>query len=1369
MKIIAMMLVFIMLTTVLPFAVLAEPIELAELTESTELIAPTEATVLDESIESTEPTEQTELVESAEIEQAMADITYTLLTGNDSNIVSKSLYLPVMHDNGVAIKWSTSNKNYITDSGRVIRPRNDQFDEHVTLTAVFSYNGESASKEFEFTVLADEPFVDPCNIDNNSGQFMTDEEFFGVWDGSQWTVEGKFDYNNPKLSEIEDAAKQGNYTLAKQELLEHMKSRPILSAPGRNEPKAFGETYRILGYDISLIYHSSWDVLGGDSYREYSIPVRENKVKNYSPFETFNIFPADNDCAEVLIASGHHPNAAYRPRVEMMIDNELQTFEAVDCVTIRAGQYSGTNYGGEPDTKAKLFGGYLSDETYQTIIKFDFSGIDRDAQISSPRLILHCKQAQNFEEPKKLVLSSSIQDMDWDENNLTWDRIVWRSYNFNGSDLEDVWNIDALQKPGFDKSSSQAMSNWIGISSLAGEYAYTNDEQYAYIAITRMMEFISTVCKGNMPAGGAWSKEDEAVKLETPPRGGFYNPEQTQLRLNQFRSVMDGGLFRSEYMTPDACTALLKNAWDATDALVRYSFQIQDFGHRTSATMYSSKFFATFPEFKDSRGAWPEISKNKLELILPNYINSDGSVFQATTGTYMETCFDNPMSVKVSLEEIGVEFPEELNETFRRTLYYLLQVRFPGGTTAPVWGDDNFFPSNYTYAPDRYGQYMETYDEPYLRYLDSLGQKGDIPVWTSYQWPIGKQTMMRSGWMSQDKALYTSMRGAGNHGHYDDNSVVVYADGRTLLIDPGFNHNAYDATVKYDGISVYNYQMSTEQHNTIQINGANHRQTYNNNTNTIDDWATNSRFDFLQQTSRSYREAEHQRTITFLKSGFWIVSDLLTPSNMNASNTYKQLWHTEVNADISHDNDKRIFTNYPVGSNIIVASADRNDPNVSLVMEDGFNVSPWVPTKFSYYLRENTKGKTTFDTVLLPVNGQNGNINVDRIELGVPATEATAMKFLATVNEVQYRVYYLLDYEHNPGRTRTFEKYKTNGKMTVVREDVEGRVRELALRNGNVVSYEDGSPLLKLDGQFDDFAFSVDGSKLSIEASCDLEDLNGAEIVINGIDIKTVEFKKAVSSDIDAVPTTVESVEFAKDGDTIVLYGDSVPPVIEKDPVKPTLKPGFSGGSSGSNGGSVVIPPEPVKPVPDEPVVPPSGNSEFKDTLGHWAEEYIIKLKERGVIQGNPDGNFYPDSQITRAEILAMVVRALNIPESQYDGQFEDVSDGDWYSGVIQSALNAGLISKDIVFRPNDSITREEIAKIIVLSSGQEVFDGTTGDITEYTDNNDISGWAVRYVKTANQLGLMSGMTDGSFAPKGMATRAQAAAVIERLLTLLHN
>lgn len=211
---------------------------------------------------------------------------------------------------------------------------------------------------------------------------------------------------------------------------------------------------------------------------------------------------------------------------------------------------------------------------------------------------------------------------------------------------------------------------------------------------------------------------------------------------------------------------------------------------------------------------------------------------------------------------------------------------------------------------------------------------------------------------------------------------------------------------------------------------------------------------------------------------------------------------------------------------------------------------------------------------------------------------------------------------------------------------------------------------------------------------------------------------------------------------------------------------GGSSGSSGSlhsgTGGGVSANASIAVPVP-------TLQNNFTDIKGHWAEMYINKLKDRGIVKGNPDGNFYPESQITRAEILAMVIRALNISESKYDGQFKDVSDNDWYSGVVQSALDAELISKDTLFRPNDSITREEIAKIVVQSMRQKGHNISNGDTLAYTDTDIISGWAVEYVREATYLGLMSGMGDGSFAPKGIATRAQAAAVIERLLTLISN
>ena len=177
--------------------------------------------------------------------------------------------------------------------------------------------------------------------------------------------------------------------------------------------------------------------------------------------------------------------------------------------------------------------------------------------------------------------------------------------------------------------------------------------------------------------------------------------------------------------------------------------------------------------------------------------------------------------------------------------------------------------------------------------------------------------------------------------------------------------------------------------------------------------------------------------------------------------------------------------------------------------------------------------------------------------------------------------------------------------------------------------------------------------------------------------------------------------------------------------------------------------------------------NEFADTKGHWAEGYINSLKKRGIVKGDSNGNFNPEFQITRAELLAMVIRALGVSESNYKGQFNDVSANDWFAGIVQASLDAGIISKDITFRPNDSITREEIAKIIVQSVGDKAQSIGTDNALEYTDKDAIGSWAVEYVKTATELGLMSGMDNGSFAPKGIATRAQAATVIERLMTLL--
>ena len=172
------------------------------------------------------------------------------------------------------------------------------------------------------------------------------------------------------------------------------------------------------------------------------------------------------------------------------------------------------------------------------------------------------------------------------------------------------------------------------------------------------------------------------------------------------------------------------------------------------------------------------------------------------------------------------------------------------------------------------------------------------------------------------------------------------------------------------------------------------------------------------------------------------------------------------------------------------------------------------------------------------------------------------------------------------------------------------------------------------------------------------------------------------------------------------------------------------------------------------------------DIDGHWAKEYIEDIRLKGIVKGDSEGRFHPDNPISRGELTAMVVRAAGLGETEYAGGFEDVRAEDWYAGVIQTALDKGLIASDRAFRPRDNITREEMSKIIAgtarLLQGRQ--DPPEEFRTGYTDENQISGWADEFVRFVSYHGLMSGMEDGSFRPAGAATRAEVATVISRML-----
>ena len=172
-----------------------------------------------------------------------------------------------------------------------------------------------------------------------------------------------------------------------------------------------------------------------------------------------------------------------------------------------------------------------------------------------------------------------------------------------------------------------------------------------------------------------------------------------------------------------------------------------------------------------------------------------------------------------------------------------------------------------------------------------------------------------------------------------------------------------------------------------------------------------------------------------------------------------------------------------------------------------------------------------------------------------------------------------------------------------------------------------------------------------------------------------------------------------------------------------------------------------------------------KELEGHWGREEILWLLEKGIIKGNGSSLKLADS-VSRAEFATMILRALERPLHEYNGGFSDVSFDDWYAKEIQTASDIGIMQgSNSLMRPEDPITREEMAKMIVLA-----YDFSKGAKEEtekaiaFPDEAKISAWAKEYVSRAVALGLMQGFETSEFRPSEYAKREQAMLLIYRIL-----
>ena len=200
-----------------------------------------------------------------------------------------------------------------------------------------------------------------------------------------------------------------------------------------------------------------------------------------------------------------------------------------------------------------------------------------------------------------------------------------------------------------------------------------------------------------------------------------------------------------------------------------------------------------------------------------------------------------------------------------------------------------------------------------------------------------------------------------------------------------------------------------------------------------------------------------------------------------------------------------------------------------------------------------------------------------------------------------------------------------------------------------------------------------------------------------------------------------------------------------------------------------------------------SGYSDVPDK--NWASQSIAQCKQYNLLQGIGNGKFGLGQKMTRAAYAAALCRLMGwktvTPEK---GSYTDNQDAKkWYYSAIETASAHDVFSgHSTTCRPNDPITREEMAAMTVRALGYSTLAGIIADADAQPVQSDTLGFAGLtahigkncpfadcttnrgYIALAYRMGIMTGVNSHNFDPKATATREQAAAVLLRAYDRLH-
>lgn len=187
-----------------------------------------------------------------------------------------------------------------------------------------------------------------------------------------------------------------------------------------------------------------------------------------------------------------------------------------------------------------------------------------------------------------------------------------------------------------------------------------------------------------------------------------------------------------------------------------------------------------------------------------------------------------------------------------------------------------------------------------------------------------------------------------------------------------------------------------------------------------------------------------------------------------------------------------------------------------------------------------------------------------------------------------------------------------------------------------------------------------------------------------------------------------------------------------------------------------------------EALAAPPAENPFTDVAeGDWFYDAALYVYTSGLMTGTTETAFSPGVSMTRGMFVTVLYRLAGNPQDGGEGgAFTDIPAGAYCAAAVDWAATRGIVrgTSDGIFEPDRAVTRQEMA--VILANYLQIWGRTLPQVpapAAFTDRDAVAGWAVDAVEAMRTTGVFHGKDGGRFDPAGTATRAEAAALFQRL------